>query len=44
MQRRAHALEPLAYRLDIATTLLRSGRNEEALQIASYAIELDPNS
>ena len=43
MQRRAHALEPLAYRLDIATTFLRSGRNKEALQIASYAIELDPH-
>jgi Tfp pilus assembly protein PilF len=43
MQRRAHELEPLAYRLDIATTFLRSGRNEAALQIASYAIELDPH-
>jgi serine/threonine-protein kinase len=43
MQRRAHELEPLAYRLDIATTFLRAGRNDEALQIANHAIELDPH-
>jgi tetratricopeptide (TPR) repeat protein len=43
MQRRAHELEPLAYRLDIATTFLRAGRNDEALRIAAHAIELDPH-
>ncbi len=32
MQRRAHELDPLAHRMDIATTLLRAGRYEEALQ------------
>jgi hypothetical protein len=29
--RRAHELDPLAYRLEIATTLLRAGRYDEAL-------------
>jgi serine/threonine-protein kinase len=43
MQRRAHELEPVAYRLDVVTTYLRAGRYEEALRIATHAIELDPH-
>ena len=43
MQRRAHELDPLTYRIDIATTLLRAGRIEEALQIATQVTDLDPH-
>ena len=43
MQRRAHELDPLTYRIDIATTLLRAGRTEEALQIATQVTDLDPH-
>jgi tetratricopeptide (TPR) repeat protein len=39
---RAHELDPLAHRSDVATTLLRAGRYEEALDIATKAIEFDP--
>lgn len=42
MQRRAQELDPLAHRLDIATTLLRAGRFEEAVLRAEDALELDP--
>ncbi len=43
MQQRAHELDPLTYRLDIATTLLRAGRNDEALRIAVHGSELEPH-
>ena len=43
MQERARQLDPLAHRSDIATTLLRCGRYEEALQAAAPMIELDPH-
>jgi serine/threonine-protein kinase len=43
MQRRGHELDPVGYRLDVATTFLRAGRNDEALQIASRELELDPH-
>jgi TolB-like protein/Flp pilus assembly protein TadD len=39
---RAQELDPLAHRVDIATTLLRAGRYEEATRRAEDAVELDP--
>ncbi len=42
VQRRAHQLDPLSHRLDIATTYLRAGRHDEALQIATRVTELEP--
>jgi serine/threonine-protein kinase len=39
---RAHELDPLAHRLDIATALLRAGRFEEAILRAEHAAQLDP--
>ena len=43
LQRRAQALDPLAHRLDVATTQLRAGRYEEAARGAVRALELDPD-
>jgi eukaryotic-like serine/threonine-protein kinase len=43
MQRRAHELDPLAHRMDIATTFLRAGRYDEALSAVSEVIEVDPH-
>ncbi len=43
MQRRAHELDPLAHRMDIATTLLRAGRYDEALQAVSRVVEMEPH-
>jgi serine/threonine protein kinase/tetratricopeptide (TPR) repeat protein len=43
VQRRAHELDPLAHRLDIATTFLRAGRYDEAFQVASRVTELEPH-
>ncbi|MGH7497260.1 MAG: protein kinase domain-containing protein [Gemmatimonadales bacterium] len=43
MQRRAHELDPLAHRMDIATTLLRAGRNDEALRVITRVLEVDPH-
>ena len=43
MQRRAHELDPLAHRMDIATTLLRAGRYEEGLQAVSRVVEVEPH-
>jgi TolB-like protein/Flp pilus assembly protein TadD len=40
---RAEALDPLAHRLDLATTFLRAGRYGEAIARASRAVELDPS-
>ncbi|TMG81113.1 MAG: tetratricopeptide repeat protein, partial [Betaproteobacteria bacterium] len=42
MQRRAHELDPVAFRADLATAFLRAGRPDEALRIALATIELDP--
>jgi eukaryotic-like serine/threonine-protein kinase len=43
VQQRAHELDPLAHRLDRATTLLRAGRYPEALEIATHVTQLDPH-
>jgi serine/threonine protein kinase/Flp pilus assembly protein TadD len=40
--RRAQELDPLTHRADVAATLLRAGRTEEALQEALRSIEFDP--
>ncbi|HUR93387.1 MAG TPA: protein kinase [Gemmatimonadales bacterium] len=40
--RRAQELDPLMHRADVAATLLRAGRNEEALQEALRCIDFDP--
>ncbi len=40
--RRAHALDPLTHKLDVATELLRAERFEEALAAAMLAVEVDP--
>jgi len=42
LQRRAQELDPLAHRLDVASTLLRAGRYDEAMVGARNALELDP--
>ena len=39
---RAQELDPLIHRADVATTLLRAGRNEEGLEAALRAAEFDP--
>jgi serine/threonine-protein kinase len=41
LHERAQVLDPLAHRLDVATTLLRAGRFDEAVQRAQLATELD---
>jgi serine/threonine-protein kinase len=43
MQRRAFELDPLAHRMDIATTLLRTGRYDEALAAITRVLEIDPH-
>ncbi len=43
MGERAHELDPLAHRSDLATTLLRAGRNKEALETAIKGVEFDPH-
>ncbi len=40
--RRAQELDPLTHRADVAVTLLRAGRHEEALQAALRAVEFEP--
>jgi serine/threonine protein kinase/Tfp pilus assembly protein PilF len=40
--RRAQELDPLIHRADVAATLLRAGRHEEALQEALRSVEFDP--
>jgi TolB-like protein/Flp pilus assembly protein TadD len=42
LQRVAHELDPLAHRLDLATTLIRAGRHDEAIESARRAVEFDP--
>jgi serine/threonine-protein kinase len=41
--RRAQELDPLAHRVDLATTFLRAGRYQEALDEALRCVEFDPN-
>jgi tetratricopeptide (TPR) repeat protein len=43
MSRRAQELDPVAHRLDVATTLARAGRFAEALEMATQAITLQPD-
>ena len=43
LQRRAHELDPLAHRMDIATTFLRAGRYDEALRTVTRVVEVDPH-
>ncbi len=40
--RRAHELDPVAHRSDIANELMRAGRTQEALAEAERALALDP--
>lgn len=42
LHRRAQELDPLAHRVDLATTLIRAGRYDEAAAEAARALELDP--
>ena len=42
LQQRAKELDPLAHRMDIATTLLRAGRYDEAVAAAEGMVDLDP--
>jgi serine/threonine protein kinase/Flp pilus assembly protein TadD len=42
MVERAQDLDPLAHRLDVATTLLRAGRYDDAVASAERAAQLDP--
>jgi serine/threonine protein kinase/Flp pilus assembly protein TadD len=43
LHRRAHELDPVTHRVDLATTLLRAGRYEEAARVATNAITVDPH-
>jgi tetratricopeptide (TPR) repeat protein len=43
MLQRAQELDPLAHRVDVATTLLRAGRYDQAVLWAEEAVELDPD-
>ncbi|MEO6058061.1 MAG: protein kinase [Gemmatimonadales bacterium] len=42
MQRHAHELDPLAHRVDVVTTLLRTGRYDEALRAVTRVLEVEP--
>ena len=42
-QKRAGELDPLAHRTDVATTLLRAERYDDALQVAMRSVALDPS-
>jgi serine/threonine-protein kinase len=43
LTRRAQELDPLAHRADVATTLIRAGRYDEALQAALKGLEFEPD-
>ncbi|MET0555357.1 MAG: protein kinase [Vicinamibacteria bacterium] len=43
LARRARELDPLAHRTDLASTLLRAGRYEEALELGRAILEFEPN-
>jgi eukaryotic-like serine/threonine-protein kinase len=40
---RAHELDPLTHRADLATTLLRAGRVDDAARAATEALKLEPH-
>ena len=42
LHERAHELDPLVQRIDLATSLLRADRNDEAARIAERCIDTDP--
>jgi adenylate cyclase len=42
LARRAQELDPLTHRADVASSLLRAGRYEEALDAALHAVEFEP--
>jgi tetratricopeptide (TPR) repeat protein len=42
-QERAHELDPVTHRMDIATTYLRAGRFDEATRAITACLELDPH-
>lgn len=44
LAQRAQQLDPLAHRVDLATTLLRAGRYDQAVLRAEEAVELDPGN
>ncbi|HEX4683948.1 MAG TPA: BTAD domain-containing putative transcriptional regulator [Gemmatimonadaceae bacterium] len=41
---RAHALDPVAHRFDLATVLLRAGRTDDAIAHAEAAAEFEPGT
>ena len=43
LHERAYELDPLTHRADLATTLLRAGRDEDARRAAADAIKLEPH-
>lgn len=43
LERKAQELDPLAHRADVATTLLRAGRLQDALEAAERAVEFEPH-
>jgi serine/threonine-protein kinase len=43
MQRRAHEVDPLAHRMDIATTFLRARRYDEAMRAVTRVLQDDPH-
>jgi serine/threonine-protein kinase len=43
MHRRAHELDPLTYRLNVATSLLRAGRHNEALHALIRLLDIEPH-
>ena len=43
LEQRARELDPLVHRVDLATALLRAGRNDEALAAAQHAVSVDPD-
>ncbi|MGI8400976.1 MAG: tetratricopeptide repeat protein [Gemmatimonadaceae bacterium] len=42
LQQRAKELDPLAHRMDLATTFMRAGRYDEAVALAEDMVDLDP--
>ncbi len=42
MQRRAHEIDPLAHRMDFATTHLRAGRFDDALHAVGLVLDVEP--
>ncbi len=43
LQRRAQELDPLTHRTDVGNTLLRAGRNEEAVEALTRSAKFDPH-